>query len=365
MKISFVRGAYLNNFEGQNYPQDIIGYSSLFPIDAHVPFPVVRLFSLADIQKLPFLNLPIKYIANRTLGDCQILYGLEQYISESDIVHVGDPHYYYSYQAALLKSKGKIKKLVSTWWETIPFNNESTTAKKRIKGFTMQHIDQFICYTEKAKKCLITEGINETAISLIPLGVDTSIFYPVRKKESKDFVILFVGRLVKEKGILDLYEAFKKSLVTLPNLKLRIIGKGPLEKKLKQNIKNDRVEKNASIEHNSYQQMSDVYREADVFCVPSKKTSTWEEQYGMVFIEAMASGLPIVSYTTGAIPEIVQNAALLTSDGNIEELIKVIKSLYSDKQLCSKLGTIGRVRAEKAFNAHVTMEHIKDIYKHL
>lgn len=365
MKISFVRGAYLNNFEGQNYPSEIIGYSSQFPIDAHVPFPVIRLFSLADIQKIPFLTLPVKYLANRTLGDSQILYGLENYISNSDIVHIGDPHYYYSYQAALLRSKGKIKKLVSTWWETIPFNNESTTAKKRMKKFTMKYTDRFICYTEKAKICLIAEGVGETSISLIPLGVDTTLFYPSHKRKSNNFTILFVGRLVEEKGILDLYEAFKKSLITLPNLKLRIIGQGPLGTKLQQSMRKDKMEGKVSIEHTSYKQMPEVYRDADIFCVPSKKTATWEEQYGMVFIEAMASGLSIVSYSTGAIPEIVQNAGLLTSQGDILGLIKIITRLHSDKQLCSKLGTIGRERSEKTFNAHVTMTRIKDLYKHL
>ena len=132
-RFALIRGAYLNNFEGQNYQFSLVGYSSLFPLDSQVPFPLVKLPSIADMQRIPFLTIPIKIIANRTLGDSQILIGLEKHIVGCDIVHTADPHYYYSYQAALLKERKKIKKVVCTWWETIPFNNESTAAKKKIK----------------------------------------------------------------------------------------------------------------------------------------------------------------------------------------------------------------------------------------
>ena len=74
MKISFVRGAYLNNFEGQNYDLPIVGYSSLYPLDVHVLFPVVKLPSLADVQRIPFLEKPIKFFANRTIGDSPVSY---------------------------------------------------------------------------------------------------------------------------------------------------------------------------------------------------------------------------------------------------------------------------------------------------
>jgi glycosyltransferase involved in cell wall biosynthesis len=363
MKTSFVRGAYLNNFEGQNFPPSIIGYSSLFPIDSRVPFPVIRLICPADLQRISVLNTPIKYIANRTWGDVQVLFGLEKYILDSDVVHVGDPHYYYSYQAAVLRSKNLIKKLVSTWWETIPFNNESTNAKKRIKKYSMQYIDQFLCYSQKAKECLIAEGISEKKITVISLGVDESHFYPTKEKKSNIFTILFVGRLVEEKGIMDVYNVFKEIAHSIKDIRLKIVGQGPLEQQLMNLIKKDNLQNKVSLTHQSYSTMPEVYRGANILCVPSKKTQTWEEQYGMVFIEAMASGLPIVSYQTGAIPEIVQDAGLLAGENNLKELKKYILDLYTNKQLCHKIGTMGRERAEKIFNAHNTRKRIKTFYR--
>lgn len=370
MKVSFIRGAYLNNFEGQNFDfsnqSDIefSGYSSLFPIDSTVPFNITRLASISDIQTIPIASDIIRYIANRTLGDQQILFGLEKYIAASDIVHTADPHYYYSYQAALMRKKGQIKKLVSTWWETIPFNNEGTAAKKRIKKFTMENTDMFLCYTKKARNCMLEEGVDGNKIAVIPLGVDTHIFKPAQQRDEKR-TLLFVGRLVEEKGILDLYQAFKRIIKLDREVKLRIIGSGPLESFLRQSIAHDDLSDSISIERKTYKEMPLVYQQSDIFCVPSKKTVTWEEQYGMVFIEAMASGLPIVSYETGAIPEVMGDCGLYAKIGDAESLSSTIIQIIKARELRVKLGTMGRVRAENKYDSQKTAANILKFYESL
>lgn len=364
MKISFVRGAYLNNFEGQNYPVNITGYSSRFPIDGNVRFPVIKLPSIADWQRFPLLNWPIKFLANRMLGDSQILFGLEKYIIGSDIVHVADPHYYYSFQSALLKYHGAINKLVTTSWETIPFNNESVLEKKRIKYFTMSQTDHFICYSEKARQCLITEGVSAKKISLIPLGVNTGVFHPAAR-QSKKITILFVGRLVEEKGITDVCNAFALANKSISEVKLRIVGSGPLENWVRSFIMKHNLQNKITIEKKSYKEMPEVYRKADILCVPSKKTKTWEEQYGMVFIEAMSSGLPIVSYKTGVIPEVVGTCGLLAAEGDKVTLTAFLVGLCTDSQLRVKLGTMGRERAKKLYNAHTATLKIEQLYKNI
>jgi len=364
MKISFVRGAYLNNFEGQNFDLHVTGYSSLFPLDSNVPFPIVKLPSIADLQKIPLFDKPIKYIANRTLGDSQILFGLEKNIIYSDIVHVADLHYYYSYQAAQLKKKRLIKKLVSTWWETIPFNNESTDAKKRIKKYCMSQVDRFFCYTEKAKKCLIEEGVDAQRISVLPLGVNTSLFKPCLSTKQSKFNILFVGRLVEEKGILDLYTSFKQLIEDGNNAFLRIIGTGPLKGILQNHIQKDGFQDKITIEKKSYKEMPEVYQQASVLCVPSKKTKTWEEQYGMVFVEALASGLPIVSYDTGVIKSIVGNGGIIVAENDISGITNSLERIMK-AELRGKIGTIGRERAELFFNSQKTKQTISKLYKGL
>lgn len=358
IKVAFVRGKYLNNYEGQNYrfAKNRIALSaiaSLFPLDAHVNFPLIKLPSLSD-----FDSKFTKIIANRILGDSQILFGLEKYAGKFDIFHSADPHYYYSYQLARLRQRKLIDKLLLTSWETIPFNNETVYRKKFIKKFSKNNADLFLCYTQKAKNCLIREGINENKTKVIKLGVDLSRF---RRKKStpKNLTLLFVGRLVEEKGILDLYEAFKRAR----GKKLEIVGTGPLGSKIKQLVKKDGLRSSVIVENKTYSEMPEVYQRADIFIMPSRRTKTWEEQYGMVLIEAMASGLPIIAYNTGAIAENLGSAGILIKENDLNDLSRQIGRLIEDKNLRFKLGTMGRKRAQDLFDSQKFSKEIANLYE--
>jgi len=369
MNVAFVRGAYLNNFEGQSYDMhsnpDVVltGYASLFPLDLSVSFPVVRLPSIADLQTIPLMRRPIKYVANRTLGDAQILYGLENHIGNADIVHCGDPHYYYTYQAARLKAQGNTKKLISTWWETIPFNNESTRAKKYIKHYSMHYIDGYICHTKRAMACLQAEGIPAEKIYQIPLGVDLTRFSAQAKKGRKIKRILFVGRFVEEKGVMDVYKLFKRLAQKDDSVELELVGQGPLSGQLQKMIANDKLDHVVFVTHASYSDMAKHYHAADIIITPSHSVKTWEEQLGVVLMEAMATGTPIVAYDSGAIAEVVGNAGILVSPGNTEMLFQSVSTLLSRPQVMLKLGTMGVKRAKKLYDAYQTAQNIYAYYR--
>lgn len=344
IRVALVRGKYLNNYEGQNYIFDpkkikLTAISSLKPLDNQYPFPLIKLPSLADLQDVWLFNKPIKYLTNRIIGDAQILFSLEKYADKFDIFHTADPHYYYSYQLAKLRQQGKIKNLISTSWETIAFNNESVSKKKYIKKFTQKYIDLFICYTNRAKDCLVAEGVDERKIKIIRLGVDLNKFKSQKyKPKIKSITILFVGRLVWEKGLSDLQKAVLK--INNPFVNLKIVESGKVD----------------------YRLMPKIYKNADIFVLPSKTTKTWEEQYGMVLVEAMASGLPIVAYNSGAISEIIADAGLLVSEGNIGQLSTTINRLIEDRNLRLKLGKMGKERVEKYFDSRKTAKVLENIY---
>jgi len=341
IKVALVRGKYLNQFEGQNYffnkKIKLTGVASKNSIHQQLPFSVIRLSSLTDYESI-FSKKLIKYLSNRILGDSQCLFGLENYTKQFDIFHTADPHYYYSYQLARLRKKELIKKLIVTAWETIPFNNETVFKKKEIKRFVKKNADLFICYTERAKQALILEGVDKRKIKVIKLGVDLKKFKPAKRK-SKRLTILFVGRLVEEKGIKDLYEVRKR----IKECNVRIIG-------------SDKV---------NYEKMPEIYKRADIFVMPSKTTKTWEEQYGMVLIEAMASGLPIIAYNSGSIPELLGDAGILVEEGNVDRLIEAILSLIDDKNLRLKLGRMSRDRAKKEFDSRKFSQKMAKIYEDL
>jgi glycosyltransferase involved in cell wall biosynthesis len=141
---------------------------------------------------------------------------------------------------------------------------------------------------------LIKEGVPEEKIAVVKLGVDLKKFRPPdQKPKSATAQILFVGRAVDEKGINDLKKAIKGLKANL-----KIVKFGTLD----------------------YSAMPKIYQKADLLIFPSKKTKTWEEQYGMVLVEAMASALPIVAYDSGAIKEVVGEAGILVPENNLQQL---------------------------------------------
>ena len=373
--IAFVRGAFLNNFEGQNFllnPKkfSLHAFSSSHPIHTQFSFPVTRLPSISNLDEVPIFNnfglyhKAVKYLSNRSLGDSQILFGLEDHVKKFDVVDTADPFYFYSYQLARLRQKNLIKKLFITYCETIPHNNESVARKKFIKYFSMSQADRFICHTELSKKSLVIEGADASKIDIIRLGVDLNRFKKIDRKKSSDLTILFAGRLVPEKGVLDLYSAFcelKKS-PKYRNVMLRIVGAGSLRKDLERRMKADGVEKSIRIEEKRYEEMPEVYQEADVFVLPSKRTKTWEEQYGMVLIEAMASGLPVISTESGAIPEVVGNAGGLVRESCVEDLLHAIQRVLDSADLRKRMSEKSFDRAEQLFDCRKTAELIGTIY---
>jgi glycosyltransferase involved in cell wall biosynthesis len=367
IRVAWVRGKYLNPFEGQNYvftDPDIrlTGISSLRPIDGGLPFPVIRFPSLPDIDRPIFADLFIKYLTNRLIGDRQILFGLEKIRNDYDIFHTADPHYYYSYQLALLRQKKLINKLLVTSWETIPFNNEGTLRKSSNKKFVLKNSDAFLCYSLRAKESLILEGVGQDKISLIRAGVDLKNFFP--KFHKKPFkTLLFVGRLVEEKGVIDLYQAYRGA--GLKDWCLKIIGNGGLKKDLLTRIKKDGLKNKVSIADVGYRNIPDIYRHADILIIPSKTTRTWEEQYGMVMVEGLASGLPLIAYDSGSLPELMDGKGLLVKEGDTDSLARAILRLAKDDHLRAKLGKMGRERAEAEFDCRQQARKLADLYRQL
>jgi len=359
-KISIIRGAFLNPFELQNFSplkeeHDLVGYSSLKPISDSVDLPLVKLFSPTDLP-IPF----VKYqVLNRLFSDAHYLFGLEKRIVGSDIVHVAETYYHYTHQALVAKKKGLVGKVVSTVWEVIPHNNESLRGRKKFKQQALREVDHFIAVTNKAKNALLIEGVGEKKITVIPMGINLDNFHPIKtKKRKRNINILFAGRLVEEKGVKDLIQAFLLLKEKKLPIKLTVVGRGALKKDLV-------GIKGVNLTQSSYQHMPRVYPRADIFCLPSRVTPTWQEQYGMVLIEAMASGLPIVTTRTGAIEEVCGSAALYAPQKSPQQLAAILEKLINQPSLRKDLSSQSLKRARQHYDHRLVADRIKTVYQQL
>ncbi len=343
-KISIVRGAFLNPFELQNYyplknKYDLRAISSMHPISEDIEIPLTKTYALTDLPNFPF-KFPI---LNRLSVDAHYLLGLEQLLKGFDIAHVAETYYHYTIQAINAKKKGYVKKVISTVWEIIPGNNEGIWGRQWFKRQAYAGVDHFLAVTGLAKRALLEEGVDDKKITVIPMGVDLKRFKPrqITNHKSQITNILFVGRSVPEKGIGELAEACHRLREKYPNLKLTMVGDGRVP----------------------YSQIHEEYQRADIFCLPSKTTPHWQEQYGMALVEAMACGLPIVTTRTGAIGEVCGDAAIYAKPADANDLQSKLERLIESESLRRTLAEKSKARAKARYDCQKTAKAIDELYR--
>lgn len=191
------------------------------------------------------------------------------------------------------------------------------------------------------------KGRVETIGANIPIttvhnGIDLERFYqatPIDRKtlgfKNDDFIVVYSGRLIKEKGIEELIDTFYQ-LKDYPQIKLLILGGSfyglsdntPFLYSLKKKVKNikDSIVFTGYI---PYEQLPRYLKVGDVAVVPS----IWEEPFGLTCIEAIAAGLPLITTNSGGIPEICNNYAFIIDRFKIvNQLTKSLLHLYRNNE---------------------------------
>ena len=180
----------------------------------------------------------------------------------------------------------------------------------------------------------------------IPLGFDKEVFNPnikdykkIRAKYCKnnELMILSVARLVEKKGLEYLIRAFHKVNKKRKDVKLVIVGSGILRNKLEQLVKdlklNDNVFLVGEITHDV---LPKYYKASDIFVLPSIIDSQGDrETQGVVYVEAMATKIPVIGTNTGGIPDVIssKNLGILVEQKNPDQLTEAILKLLNDKDL--------------------------------
>jgi glycosyltransferase involved in cell wall biosynthesis len=238
--------------------------------------------------------------------------GLESLLRDAAIVHSQELGYWYSAQAARLRSKLGFK-LVLTIWETIPFLDSYRNVRtRRYRRLVLREADLFLAATERARAALVLEGADPARIRVVAPGVDLERFGAPAAEPPRRHVVLSTGRLVWEKGhqdVLRALAALRRGIVPMPSdagaPTVVIVGAGDEAERLRRYARElglaDQVEFRSFL---PYDDMPRVMAEASCMVLASLPTPHWEEQFGMVLAEAMAARLPIVASTSGAIPEV-------------------------------------------------------------
>ena len=222
----------------------------------------------------------------------------------------------------------------------------------------------FIAVSEFIKVKLLEQGFPPDKVVVRYVGVDTSIFRP-DPSVTREPVVLFVGRLVEKKGCQYLLEAMSVVQARMPNIGLTVIGDGPLRPALERAA----AEKLGRYRFLGAQPSENVrawMNRAAVFSVPSVVADSGDsEAFGIAFAEAQAMGLPVVSFSTGGIPEAVSHGetGFLAAERDWKGLAEYIARLLEYKALRQKFGERGRERVQEMFDLQAQTRILEDTYE--
>lgn len=169
------------------------------------------------------------------------------------------------------------------------------------------------------------------------------------------FALGYAGRLVPEKGIASLVDAVHR----LPEVELVVAGDGPLGAGLRSD---PQVRFLGNLDRPA---MAEFWRSIDALAVPSLTTRKWAEQFGRVVVEAMANGVAVIGSSSGAIPEVIDDAGLVFPEGDAVALAGAVERLRSDPALREEIVRRGYERVERVYQPDVVMAATVDFYEQI
>jgi glycosyltransferase involved in cell wall biosynthesis len=183
---------------------------------------------------------------------------------------------------------------------------------------------------------------------LLPLGVDVARFRPEESEPGRPpdghLRVGFVGRLIPHKGV----DVLLRAVATDERMTVDIFGTGPEADRLVALAGSLGIRHRASFHgHVAEEAIPGIYRRFDVLAVPSVPMPGWVEQFGRVVVEAQASGVPVVSSDSGALPDVVGEEGLLVPAGEAAALHAALARLLDEPGLWSRLRRAGLAGADR------------------
>ncbi|MED9932537.1 MAG: glycosyltransferase family 4 protein [Catenibacillus sp.] len=209
---------------------------------------------------------------------------------------------------------------------------------KKLKLRCLMKADKITVVSNALKK-EVEALCHRNDVKIISMGCDTTRFdkkYRVENyfHQGEKPVVLFVGRLAEKKGVTYLIEAMKYI-----DAKLIIVGDGPLKNDLMQQAVPQK-DKICFMGSRTHQELIEIYASADVFVAPSITAADGDKEgLGLVLLEAMASGLPVIGSNSGGIPEIVHDGknGFLTREKDSKAIAQKVNVLLTNREEYEKM----------------------------
>jgi phosphatidylinositol alpha-mannosyltransferase len=212
----------------------------------------------------------------------------------------------------------------------------------------LAHLHRAIAVSEPAR-AFVTRYFPDFPMRVIPNGVDVDVYRPglapIRHLRDDHVNILFLGRLEKRKGLGDLLRAYNLIQSRVPKSRLIVVGDGPLRGRFEAYIARHRLNNVVLAGFVPDSVKPRYYNSADIFCAPA----TGAESFGIVLLEAMASGLPIVATEVPGYMSVLEPGrdSLTVQPKSWRELGAALVILARDADLRRRMGAYAQEKARR------------------
>lgn len=248
-------------------------------------------------------------------------------------------------------------------------NDNNLKIYNQIDKWSLRFSSRVIAVTDEIKNELLHNGIKESNIITIRNATDNMSYKSelsalrLEKKRLLDvddnyFIIGYIGRLSKEKGVEFLIRACAILKERIMSFKLLIIGAGPERNDIE--LLSSELCLGGNVIFTGF--LTDIEQwlpAIDVFALPSLTEGT-----PLALLEAMSSGIPVVASSVGGVPDIVKSGinGILVQPGNALEIADAIYMLYENKRLRIELGSEARITVDTQFSVKKWIQKIEDEY---
>lgn len=216
--------------------------------------------------------------------------------------------------------------------------------KSSVEKFTVRTVDQIIFVSDSLKNTAIEWKTPLHKLNVIPNGVNEKYFSIVRT-QTNHLTLFTVRQHVDNYGLIFAIESMKYIITRYPDAHLFILGDGPLKKSLMKRTEELNLKDNISFEgYLVGDKLEKLFSSTRIMLVPSKK-----EGFGIVVLEGMAAGIPVIASNVGGIPEIItdhENGILVPSQ-NPGMIADSVFELASNEKLYDKISKNGKSRAQE------------------
>ena len=227
----------------------------------------------------------------------------------------------------------------------------------------LEHLHRAIAVSEPAR-AFVQRYFPAFPMRVIPNGVDVSVYRPglapIRHLRDECLNVLFVGRLEKRKGLGDLLRAYRAMSMRIPQTRLIIVGDGPLRGRVESYVARHRLPNVVVAGYVPDSVKPRYYNSADIFCAPA----TGAESFGIVLLEALASGLPVVATEVPGYMSVLESGrdSVTVQPKNWRELAASLVILARDAELRRRLSDYAIEKARR-YSWELVASEVIEVYQ--